>query len=144
MRELKFRGKCKEKDGWIYGSYVKSLSGSFIAVWDDFYDGYMFPVDPKSVGQAIDLFDAEGKEVYEGDIIETSEISKCCGITIRQETEIVAFKWQGFYRFSIYDADFEQPTGFANIKNEHCRVVGNVFDDPDMVKFLEDKLESTL
>ena len=65
MNIIKFRGK-KRKDGkFIYGSYVHiTPMSSFPSIIDN--EGFYEEVDPDSVAQFVG-YDADGKEVYEGD-----------------------------------------------------------------------------
>jgi hypothetical protein len=71
-REIKFRGKCTQTGKWIYGYYFHipkpgNISQHFIQSGIN-----RFSVIPETVGQYTGLKDKNGKEIYEGDIINDS------------------------------------------------------------------------
>ena len=79
MREIKFRGKSIDTREWVYGYYIKSgpdfhggerhCIATPGTVAD--YAGLKFiQVDPKTVGQFSGVPDMNGREIYEGDLID--------------------------------------------------------------------------
>lgn len=92
MREIKFRGKSKETNEWLYGSlinnvfsdtnndknicYILDISKINYDCWEDIL-GYLdeLEVHPETVGQYI-CVDDTGQDVYEGDIVKYYEFNE--------------------------------------------------------------------
>lgn len=69
MRTIKFRGRDLETGKLVYGDLMK---GSFNRVLIDENKGALPAryVEPESVGQFTNCYDADGTEIYEGDYLE--------------------------------------------------------------------------
>jgi uncharacterized phage protein (TIGR01671 family) len=129
MRIIKFRGKRIKNGEWLYGDLVQDDRGGY----------YIFPidcdglhtknkVDTDTIGQFTGLFDKNGKEIYEGDIVKIK--SQICGdlfyeVVYSIDEAAFAMKMDGnaVYRY------FEEIA-----EGRMTEVIGNIHDNTELLK----------
>ncbi len=144
MREILFRGKRKDNGEWVCSGnliqffdnnirevYISQYGERCNAVHDIDTDNIetitcengarFYKVIPETVGQYTGLTDKNGKKIFEGDIIQF-----CTGMKLYY---IVEFNLRGFIvrRYDICDE-------IINVYNCPCEVIGNIHDDPELLK----------
>ncbi|MEQ3305119.1 YopX family protein [Bacteroides xylanisolvens] len=119
-REIKFRGKRIDNKKWVYGfladeDYINDI---------DSIDLSSIEVDIDTVGQFTGLFDKNGKEIYEGDIIKGFDIT----------IEV----WYSEDR-ACFIAEMKEPQNhmmdiLGGYDTERMEIIGNIYDNPDLIK----------
>lgn len=117
MREIKFRGKRFDTGVWVYGyladeNYINDINT---------FDLSSIEVDSDTVGQYTGLNDANGKEIYEGDIVRTSVAKNDIGL-VEWNCERVAFVVHMKGSAQCYRLD------------KRDQIIGNIHDNPELME----------
>ena len=127
MREILFRGKRTDNSEWIYGDLVQWSDG--VQIFD--YDGVgkvKNNVIPETVGQYTGLKDKNGKRIFEGDIV-------YCKSRLDNANMVIIFE-RGQFRMVLsenYRSD-QTNSGFYDINCFDKEVIGNIHDNPELLK----------
>lgn len=125
MREILFRGKCLNGDGWVYGDLSYNVHNKFecyVFPGDGYNSPDCYEVDPATVDQYTGLQDKNGKKIFEGDIVKyTSTV--CPEDTTTGKVEMYHGSW------ALLDGMGLISIGQCNPKS--LRVIGNVHDNPN-------------
>jgi uncharacterized phage protein (TIGR01671 family) len=111
-----FRKIYDEKLDPVTGHFIHSIDGG---------EPTDYSVDPETVGQFTGLYDKNGKQIFEGDILPVYEKDG-----------------QNYYYKVIYSGncfmlsmmDTEQGSYPVPVHSYKCEVIGNVFDNPELIK----------
>lgn len=123
MREILFRGKRTTAEGFVYGYYAV-FDGRNHSISND--DGNYW-VAPETVGQFTGLTDKNGKMIFEGDIITYNGDA----MEVKWDTPGALFYFKGIRTNNwIFD--------FCNLQRSAVEVIGNVYDNPELLEVSED------
>ena len=125
MRIIKFRGYSKDftENEWFFGNLIDKGNGTFQIlekdpkIWDLSYDG--FTVFPESIGQFTGLHDKNGKEIYEGDVLEDTLGRKI----------LVEYYKDGFW----LNASFDGAEWCLRQVNSSSKIIGNIYENPELL-----------
>lgn len=140
-REIIFRGKSSVTNEWVYGSLVKCGNENYIIGFDEVdLDGHHIryysdrPVFTKqeTIGQFTGLYDKNGKEIYEGDIL------MCIGQREdnkwRKYFRKVLFK-NGSFCINVPEYNVESYLHHHIVNGElGWEVIGNIYDNPELLE----------
>ena len=123
IENIRFKAKCLDNGEWVKGDLAHSLDGGLNILGftgENGVDGYsgVHLIDPQTVCQFTGMKDCEGKEVWEGDILEGSHKGEIC------------FYQGAFVIHSIDDNTFSPLFNYIIWDGKiTCKVVGNKFDN---------------
>lgn len=142
MREYKFRAKLKDKDKWVYGTGIVKVKRNCyetdeieLIKYVDYDElDYYIPcymtedVIPETVGQFTGLHDKNGKEIYEGDIVN-------CQTKYGKAKAIIKFIDGKFVAY--WDSKITHPKNGHHIAcydiNKKFEVIGNIYDNKELL-----------
>ena len=131
-REIIFRGKDFLKEEWVYGDLVKTKN--FVAIKRTNGD-YFHPtqVSPNTVGQYTGLKDKDGREIYEGDILQyigkrRDNMNKVYRRKVVFHEGMFALLSKELPAYSALNYHYMEDGRFA------WSVIGNIHDNPELIK----------
>lgn len=130
MRTIKFRGKSIDGKEWLYGDLVSSADKKRFAILVNYKESYdECEVAPETIGQFTGLHDCDGKEIYEGDVLRLGNSpSGVC--EVKWNESLAAFCIQFFFENKVGT----RPLGGWVICGRKVEVIGNIFDNPELLK----------
>lgn len=128
-RTIKFRGKSIYGEDWLYGSLVKIEEDRYAVIpsLNDIEIGKsisMYEVCLETIGQFTGLYDKNGKEIYEGDIIKGFDII----IEVWYSEDTACFM-----------AEMKEPQNdmvdiLGGYDTARMEIIANIYDHPELIK----------
>lgn len=149
MRTIKFRAKslCKGED-WVYGDLVHYNRNPYTEKWTihEPNTGIGTDIDETTIGQFTGLFDNNGKEIYEGDIVAFtfhSDLAEHARLEERpeiSENHVILFHDGSFWMKRIAVPDsltahlYGERVVLESLWKHRIEVIGNIHDNPELLK----------
>lgn len=155
MRDILFKAKRKDNGEWVEGWLFKTQEHTYIAYDRQFDDDLFFspknifiPIDENTICQYTGLTDKNGNKIWENDIvkqsfykilgneIESEEISGCeIGVVVIIPTKGTCMKnpLQYVEVNGEIEKNFEKTKMYKGVCQYRCEVIGNIFDNPELI-----------
>lgn len=130
MRTIKFRGKT-EDGRWIYGDLIHARGSTMIQYEIELNGENTYKaedVDESTVGQFTGIFDCEGREVYEGDLLmdASNPKSDLLEVCYNDSLGLMVMRIHSERYVTRYNSPFYQ---IYKIKYSKYKVVGNIHEN---------------
>lgn len=140
-REILFRGKLEYNGKWIYGDLLQYENGD-VAIFGEKLSSFGCEctemskrdrVIPDTIGQYTGLKDKDGREIYEGDILEY--------IGKRRDNMNKVYRRKVVFHEGMFALLSKELPAYSAL-NYHCMedgrsawsVIGNIHDNPELMK----------
>lgn len=139
MREILFKAMRVDNDEWVEGYYAECNGKTFIGIdisigIDDIFEVFCTPlirwleVDPETICQFTGLCDKNGNKIWENDILMAHLDEFYTEDATYETVEWNVAGWVGHETGSIDRRYLDK------FDLEHYEVVGNIFDNPDLLQ----------
>lgn len=128
MREIKFRAKAKHNNQWFEsmtiakGTIKRKKDDLFMEIGDDKWIGII----SETLAQFTGVIDVNGKEIFEGDILEV--------LSIEASEEEILKKLEVYFDIELCSFQFRQDwEPFNSQFRNDFKIIGNIYDNPELL-----------
>lgn len=139
MRTIKFRGKCAKDSRyageWVEGGVLQCKESDDVLIVYAITDtcSCTYHVDPDTVGQFTGLYDKNGKEIYEGDIVQWGDSEHKIKQVVEFRNGAFGYVYDTIGSFVPYAANTN--FDFAALgTDKRFEVCGNIHDNSGLIK----------
>lgn len=148
-REILFRGKRVDNGEWVYGRGLQQckdeLGNEIVAIFKDVvksekyikkegrYTLYYAPVKAETLGQYTGLKDKDGREIYEGDILQY--------IGKRKDNMKKVYRRKVVFHEGMFALLSKELPAYSALNYHYMEdgrlvwsVIGNIHDNPELIK----------
>ena len=144
MRKIIFRGKRKDNREWVSGNlFVSDTDGRNYILAGSRTVTIEWEIEPSTVGQYTSLKDKNGKKIFEGDIIKADN-GNCSSISVvkfgryypKMFYAMLDMCYPGTRHLNAYGfyAETTKHEDMILFKSPYLEVIGNVTDNPELLK----------
>lgn len=131
MREILFRAKRIDNGEWVDGYPVKYPSCKVVIFKECGEPPDILlrcEINPETLCQYTGLKDKNGNRIWENDILQNA-----------RNNDLYTVKWHGSFGMYVWSKRKENNKhifdyGDLYLMNRKCVVIGNIFDDPELLK----------
>lgn len=127
-REIRFRGLSVNSKEWVYGYFYEECGNTYI-IEDRQKESILNRniskrVDPATVGQFTGLKDKDGKDIFEGDALDTMD----------GEPPICVSNGGNITRWIVSDCNGEVDSFDESWSGGCVKIIGNIHDNPELLE----------
>lgn len=129
MRTVKFKGYSKSKKGFVCGDLriINTTDSKKYYIFKD--NRHAIDVEPDSIGQFIGIFDKNGTEIYEGDIVFYKHKIGNTQLDYKNKYYVVYRKENFDFIFTERIDDYKFINRYAMSETKNIEIIGNIYEE---------------